>query len=241
MPVCESLPISTSSTFFSCSEGSFSTVSENAQYWTNIDIFYQAKNSLGPEITGLKSHECELYYFRARYYSGELGRFVSRDPLGYIDGMSFYMAYFVVSGVDPSGLLHCADKAVQIAAMSAGIAGLTAAVGVAELGMAVWIVEAGVRLIAWSPLDAAADAASAAHEGCLAIDSQLDCPTGCPITAALMNTAVEIADAAYDNYLSAMENIGTIASQIGELTDQAVDLADQIETLYNTECTWALW
>ena len=104
MPVCESLPISTSSTFFSCSEGSFSTVSENAQYWTNIDIFYQAKNSLGPEITGLKSHECELYYFRARYYSGELGRFINRDPLLYVDGMSLYRAYFVVNGVDPSGM-----------------------------------------------------------------------------------------------------------------------------------------
>jgi hypothetical protein len=68
----------------------------------------------------------ELMYFRARYYSGELGRFVSRDPLGtaldvnwmnflnmleagaaYIDGMSLYGAYFVVNGLDPSGLCEC--------------------------------------------------------------------------------------------------------------------------------------
>jgi hypothetical protein len=62
-------------------------------------------------------------YFRARYYSEELGRFVSRDPLGtaldvnlmnalnrlksgaaYEDGMSLYMAYFAVNGMDPLGL-----------------------------------------------------------------------------------------------------------------------------------------
>jgi RHS repeat-associated protein len=33
-----------------------------------------------------RRHDAEdtgLMYFRARYYSGELGRFVSRDPLGY--------------------------------------------------------------------------------------------------------------------------------------------------------------
>ncbi len=44
-----------------------------------------------------------LMYFRARYYSAELGRFVSRDPLGFVDGMSMYRGYFVVNGVDPSG------------------------------------------------------------------------------------------------------------------------------------------
>jgi len=30
--------------------------------------------------------ETGLYYYRARYYSAELGRFVSRDPIGYNDG-----------------------------------------------------------------------------------------------------------------------------------------------------------
>ena len=42
-------------------------------------------------------------YKRARYYHAELGRFISRDPIGYVDGMSLYRAYFVPGGVDPFG------------------------------------------------------------------------------------------------------------------------------------------
>ena len=45
-----------------------------------------------------------LWYFRARYFSDELGRFISRDPLGYVDGMSLYGGYFAEDfGLDPSG------------------------------------------------------------------------------------------------------------------------------------------
>ena len=44
-----------------------------------------------------------LYYFRARYYHADLGRFISRDPIGYVDGMSLYRAYFVPLLVDPLG------------------------------------------------------------------------------------------------------------------------------------------
>ena len=33
-----------------------------------------------------------------------MGRFISRDPLGYVDGMGLYNGYFAeVFGVDPSG------------------------------------------------------------------------------------------------------------------------------------------
>jgi len=47
-----------------------------------------------------------LYYMRARYYDANLGRFISEDPAGFIDGTNLY-AY--VGGnpimlVDPSGL-----------------------------------------------------------------------------------------------------------------------------------------
>ncbi len=47
--------------------------------------------------------ESGLMYYRARYYHAELGRFISRDPIGYVDGMSLYRAYFAIHGVDPSG------------------------------------------------------------------------------------------------------------------------------------------
>ena len=42
--------------------------------------------------------------FRARYYSDELGRFISRYPMGYVDDMSLYAGYFAQRfAVDPSG------------------------------------------------------------------------------------------------------------------------------------------
>ena len=47
--------------------------------------------------------ETGLYYFRARYYDAELGRFLSRDPTGYPDGLNGYAAYYVPNHQDPSG------------------------------------------------------------------------------------------------------------------------------------------
>jgi RHS repeat-associated protein len=48
--------------------------------------------------------ETGLYFARARMYSPGLGRFISRDPAGYVDGYSLYSGYFVPNGLDPSGL-----------------------------------------------------------------------------------------------------------------------------------------
>ncbi len=54
-------------------------------------------NRLNPE-TG-------LYHARHREYHPSLGRFMQRDPLGYVDGMSLYAGYFAMSGGgDPGGL-----------------------------------------------------------------------------------------------------------------------------------------
>ena len=38
--------------------------------------------------------ESGIMHFRNRYYSGELGRFVTRDPIVYRDGMNLYAGYF---------------------------------------------------------------------------------------------------------------------------------------------------
>ena len=44
------------------------------------------------------------YHARNREYHPSLGRFMQRDPLGYVDGMSLYAGYFAMwGGVDPSG------------------------------------------------------------------------------------------------------------------------------------------
>ncbi|MBN8523819.1 MAG: RHS repeat-associated core domain-containing protein [Planctomycetes bacterium] len=47
--------------------------------------------------------ETGLMNFRRRMYSPDQGRFVSRDPMGYVDGHSLYGAYFVPNATDPTG------------------------------------------------------------------------------------------------------------------------------------------
>jgi len=48
--------------------------------------------------------ETGLIDFRSRMYSVDLGRFICRDPLEYVDGESMYGAYFVPDSLDPLGL-----------------------------------------------------------------------------------------------------------------------------------------
>lgn len=60
------------------------------------------RNPVG--FTG-RTHDEEtgLAYFRARYFSASLGRFIGRDSLGYVDGANLYSGYFVPNHTDPSG------------------------------------------------------------------------------------------------------------------------------------------
>ena len=66
-----------------------------------------AKSGVG-QTRGFTSYtldsETGLYAARARMYSAKLGRFISRDPTGYVDGLNLFFAYFIPNEVDPSGL-----------------------------------------------------------------------------------------------------------------------------------------
>ena len=57
--------------------------------------------------TGRELDETGLYYYRARYYQPEIGRFLSEDPLGFNAGDANLYAYVggdPVNRVDPSGM-----------------------------------------------------------------------------------------------------------------------------------------
>ena len=54
-------------------------------------------------------------YVRARIYRPVIGRWLSVDPLPFLDGFNLYVAYFVLSKVDPSGLawITCVCSAIS--------------------------------------------------------------------------------------------------------------------------------
>ena len=59
--------------------------------------------------------ETGLYYYRMRYYSPDLGRFLQPDPIGYADGMNIY-AYVgnnPLNWIDPWGLAEVRTRPVN--------------------------------------------------------------------------------------------------------------------------------
>ena len=67
--------------------------------------------------------ESGLYYFRNRHYSPVLGRFVQRDPVGYLDGMNLYtfLRSQPIIGGDPMGWKCNAKKRnVEVITVSLG-------------------------------------------------------------------------------------------------------------------------
>ena len=69
-----------------------------------------------------ENQKLSLRYKRARIYSAQLGRFISRDPLGFVDGMSLYRAYFVPNGLDFLGLACCNDDDIEACKQRCAIA-----------------------------------------------------------------------------------------------------------------------
>jgi RHS repeat-associated protein len=54
----------------------------------------------------------KLYCLRLRWYSTEMGRFIQRDPLGYVDGMNLYQYVegMPITSMDPLGLSSVRDS-----------------------------------------------------------------------------------------------------------------------------------
>ena len=47
--------------------------------------------------------ELQTYHIRARNYRPTIGRWMSQDPLGFVDGSNLFLVYFIPSRSDPSG------------------------------------------------------------------------------------------------------------------------------------------
>jgi RHS repeat-associated protein len=59
--------------------------------------------------------ETSLYYYRARYYDSQPGRFLNGDPLGFGQGVNFYayVANNPITWIDPTGLAKCCPTKEQ--------------------------------------------------------------------------------------------------------------------------------
>ncbi len=71
--------------------------------------------------------ETGLYYYRARYYDANIGRFVSQDPIGFESGdvnIYRYVKNNVINLIDPSG--EISEFSVNTALLAQRAAGLTA-------------------------------------------------------------------------------------------------------------------
>ena len=67
---------------------------------------------------GIFTEDDNLYYMRARYYDAEVGRFISEDPAGFVDGPNLY-AYVggnPIGAVDPTGLIEWRGTATTLSA-----------------------------------------------------------------------------------------------------------------------------
>lgn len=110
------------------------------------------------QYTGRESDDNELYYYRARYYSPLLGRFISEDPLGLGGGDPNFYAYVFNSPTnfnDPFGL-SAGILPPPVAAGAAGVgagtalgAGFGAEVATGSIGGPAGVAVLGAAALGW--------------------------------------------------------------------------------------------
>jgi RHS repeat-associated protein len=83
----------------------------------------------GRELDG----EAGLYYYRARYFDGDTGRFIGRDPIGYKGGINLYeyVGNSPVTGYDPAGHALVTSGCTSCPTIAAAALIATAAIAVA--------------------------------------------------------------------------------------------------------------
>jgi len=97
----------------------------------NIQYTYQpfgATTASGPananpyQFTGRENDATGLHYYRARYYSATLQRFISQDPIGFEGGPNVYALVNnnPVDATDPSGLMTCRRLLMMLGAWAGG-------------------------------------------------------------------------------------------------------------------------
>ena len=99
--------------------------------------------------------ETGLFYFRNRMYHATLGRFISRDPAGFLEGMNLYASYFAIISTDPMGLWSWRSfaKGLVRGALTAVAVGALVAAAPAAVGAAVAV--AGGAMLAAGVADLA--------------------------------------------------------------------------------------
>ena len=103
------------------------TTSYSYDPYGNVTISGEASDNPF-QYTGRENDGTGLYYYRARYYSPELQRFISEDPIGFNGGINFYR--YVGNGptryIDPLGLLNILGG---VGGSLVGITGVEGSVG----------------------------------------------------------------------------------------------------------------
>lgn len=122
-----------------------------------------------------------LYYYRFRYYSPTMGRFISEDPIGWASGQSSAYAYVggnPISRIDPYGLYCLSEK--QIGAISGGVGG---AFSGAIAGLQAGNIPAAIALGGLGGL-------AGAYSGALGADTNARAALSGAVSAGMSSTAI---------------------------------------------------